>query len=107
MARPNFSIFVPDQLRFDAVGCFGNERAQLRGDTFAQGVTRQSTTRFGFEVQPRMMFMRSPYEPDHRLARVFYHGLREEPGVALDFDGAVVQTAEHWLGEGMPEPFVL
>lgn len=178
MARPNFLIFVPDQLRFDAVGCFGNERAHtpwidalaargtrftrayaqhsvcspsrvsfltgwyphvrghrtlgtllqahepnllralkdagyhvahagLRGDTFAQGVTKQSTTRFGFEVQPRMMFMRSPYAPDHHLARVFYHGLREEPGVALDFDEAVVQTAERWLGEGMPEPFVL
>ncbi len=26
-SRPNLVMFIPDQLRFDALGCFGNPRA--------------------------------------------------------------------------------
>ena len=178
MARPNFVLFIPDQLRFDAVGCFGNELAHtpnldalaargtrftraysqhsvcspsrasfltgwyphvrghrtlghllqhdepnllrilkgagyhvahagLRGDTFAKGMTQESTSRFGFEVQPKVLFGPSPYEREHPMARAFYHGLRPQSGVTLDFDEAVIRTAEQWLAEGMPEPFVL
>ncbi len=176
--RPNFVFFIPDQLRYDAVGCFGNERAHtpaidalaargtrftraygqhsvcspsrvsfltgwyphvrghrtldhllqadepnllrllkaegyhvahagLRGDTFSRGMTRESTSRFGFAVRPGRIHQPSPYGPEHPLARAFYHGKRETPGVALDFDEAVIRTAEQWLAEGLPEPFVL
>jgi arylsulfatase A-like enzyme len=178
VARPNFVLFIPDQLRFDAVGCFGNEHALtpnldalaargtrftraygqhsvcspsrvsfltgwyphvrghrtlghllqhdepnvlrilkqagyhvahagLRGDTFANGVTRESTSRFGFAVRPQMLHGPSPYGPEHPMARAFYHGRRETDGVSLDFDEAVIRTAEQWLAEGLPEPFVL
>lgn len=177
-SRPNFLVFIPDQLRRDAVGCFGNDVARtphidalaargtrfdqafgqhsvcspsrvsfltgwyphvrghrslghllqpwepnllrllkdsgyhvahagLRGDTFAQGVTRESTSRFGFSVRPRTVFGKSPYPLEHRFARAFYHGLRQRPGVTLDFDEAATQTAEEWLGEGLPEPWVM
>ncbi len=178
MTRPNFVLFIPDQLRYDAVGCFGNELARtphidalaargtrftraygqhsvcspsrvsfltgwyphvrghrtlghllqpeepnilrilknagyhvahagLRGDTFAKGMTEESTSRFGFEVSPEMLYSPSPYEREHPLSRAFYHGLRERSGVSLDFDEAVIRTAELWLQEGIPEPFVL
>jgi arylsulfatase A-like enzyme len=177
-SRPNFVVFIPDQLRFDAVGCFGNPRAHtpnidalaergvrftnayaqhsvcspsrvsfltgwyphvhghrslghllkpddpnllqllkqngyhvmhvgLRGDTFAQGVTKDCTDRFGFAVRPQLLFMPSPYAPEHRLARAFYHGKRPHPGPALDFDEACTRTAEEWLAEGLPEPWIL
>ena len=178
MTRPNFVLFIPDQLRFDSVGCFGNEiastpnldalaargtrftraygqhsvcspsrvsfltgwyphvrghrtlghllqpdepnllrilkhagyhvaHAGLRGDTFAKGMTKASTSRFGFAVQPEMHYVPSPYDQEHPMSRAFYHGRRERPGVSLDFDEAVIQTAEQWLTEGLPEPFVL
>jgi arylsulfatase A-like enzyme len=178
MAQSNFVLFIPDQLRFDAVGCFGNELAStpnidalaargtrlkraygqhsvcspsrvsfltgwyphvrghrtlghllqpdepnllrilkkagyhvahagLRGDTFAKGMTEESTSRFGFAVQPTMFSVPSPFPREHPMSRAFYHGLRERPGVALDFDEAVIQTAEQWLADGLPEPFVL
>ena len=178
MSRPNFLVFMPDQLRADALGCFGNTRAHtphvdalaargtrferaygqhsvcspsrismltgwyphvrghrtlthllkpwepnllrilkdagyhvahagLRGDTFAAGVTKASTDRFGFAVKPRAAFHRSPFPPEHPLARVYYHGRRAADGVALDFDEACVRTAETWLAEGLPEPWLL
>lgn len=176
MTRPNIVIFVPDQLRADAVGCFGNPVAQtpridefaatgtrfaeaygqhpfcsqsrvafltgwyphvhghrtltslikpwqtdafavlknagyhvahvgLRGDTWAQGMTKESTSRFGFAVAPQATWMPSPYGPDHPYGRAFYHGRRPSP--VLDFDEASVRTAEQWLADGLPEPWVL
>ena len=176
--RPNLLVFMPDQLRLDAVGCFGNPVARtpeidalaargtrftnawgqhsvcspsrvsmmtgwyphvgghrtlthllkpwdpnllrllrdggyhvahagLRGDTFAAGVTKDSTSRFGFAVRPRTVFMPSPFEPEHHLARAFYHGRRDADGVVLDVDEACTRTAEEWLGDGLPEPWVL
>ena len=178
MSRPNLLIFMPDQLRADAVGCFGNplahtpnvdalaargtrfERAYaqhsvcgpsrvsimtgwyphvrghrtltnllkpwepnllrllrasgyhvahagLRGDTFAAGVTKDSTDRFGFAVRPTTFFMKSPYPPEHPFARAYYHGRRPDPGPVLDFDEACTRTAETWLGDGLPEPWLL
>lgn len=178
MSRPNIVIFIPDQLRYDALGCSGNPQshtphidalaargtrfenayvqhsvcspsrvsfltgwyphtrghrtlghllkpwepnllrmlkdagyhvahAGLRGDTFAAGVTKDSTDRFGFAVQPAMVFGKSPYPQDHPLARAFYHGARSGDAVVLDFDEACTRTAEEWLAEGMPEPWVL
>lgn len=178
MARPNLVLFMPDQLRADAVGAFGNPVvrtpsidalatrgtrwsdafaqhsvcgpsrvslftgwyphvaghrtltnlikpwqpnllrllrdggyhvawAGMRGDTFAPGVADESTDRAGFTVMPKMIYGPSPYEPDHRLARAHYHGRRDRPGVSLDHDEAAVRTAEEWLAEGMPEPWVL
>ena len=50
MARPNFVIFMPDQLRADAVGAFGNpvaHRPQIdalaaRGTLFGQAFSQHS-----------------------------------------------------------------
>ena len=177
-SRPNFVVFIPDQLRRDAVGCFGNSLARtpnidalaergtrfeqafgqhsvcspsrvsfltgwyphvrghrslghllkpwepnllrllkdagyyvahagLRGDTFAKGVTKDSTDRFGFAVRPTSLWEKSPYPPDHRLARAFYHGARSRPAPVLDFDEASTRTAEEWLSDGLPEPWLL
>jgi arylsulfatase A-like enzyme len=174
--RPNLLLFMPDQLRADCVGAFGNPVVQtpnldalaargtsfrqawgqhsvcgpsrvsmftgwyphvqghrtldnlikpwepnllrllresgyhvawagLRGDTFAPGVTQASTDRWGFVERPKAMFGKSPFEPEHPLARAFYHGRRPEP--MLDFDEAAVRTAEAWLADGLPEPWVL
>ena len=176
MSRPNIVVFIPDQLRADALGCFGNPVVQtpvidafaasgtrftqafgqhpfcsqsrvafltgwyphvhghrtltslikpwqpdvlgvlkaagyhvahvgLRGDTWAQGRTQESVSRFGWDVMPDRTWMRSPYGPDHPLGRAFYHGPRPEP--VVDFDEASVQTAERWLADGLPEPWVL
>ena len=174
MSRPNFVVFIPDQLRYDALGCSGNPLAStphidalaargtrfenayvqhsvcspsrasfltgwsrghrtlghllkpwepnllrilkdagyysahvgLRGDTFAKGVTQESTHRFGFAVQPGGGFAK-PYPESHHLARAFYHGPRAGDAFCLDFDEACIRTAEEWLAEGMPEPWVL
>jgi arylsulfatase A-like enzyme len=81
--------------------------AGLRGDTFAPGVTEASTDRWGFTTRPETIFHPSPYPRDHKFASVFYHGRREADGVVLDFDEAAVRTAETWLGEGLPEPWLL
>jgi arylsulfatase A-like enzyme len=178
--RPNLLLFMPDQLRADAVGCFGSplaktpnidalaargttftdafaqhsvcapSRASLltgwyphvtghrtlthllkpwepnllrylkdsgytvvwvgqRGDTFAPGVTEESTDWHGFTVRPTMLYQPIPYPPEHHLARAFYSGRRqnEGQGPAVDFDEATVQTAEQWLATDPPEPWVL
>jgi arylsulfatase A-like enzyme len=176
--RPNLVMFMPDQLRADAVGAFGNRAARTpnidalaargttftnafaqhsvcgpsrvaiftgwyphvsghrtltnlikpwepnllrmlkdagynvafagnRGDTFAPGVTEASTDFAGFTVQPKMLWMPSPYPRGHKLGDAFYHGRRAIDGVALDFDEAAIQTAEHWLSDRPREPWVL
>lgn len=178
MSRPNLLLFMPDQLRADAVGAFGNpvvqtphidalaargtrfgrayaqhsvcspSRASIftgwyphvmghrtlthllkpwepnllrmlrdagyhvawvgqRGDTFAPGVTEASTDYHGFYELPRMVWQKSPFPPDHKWARAFYHGRRTGPGPFLDFDEATVRTAEAWLASGPPEPWLL
>jgi len=178
VSRPNIVVFVPDQLRADALGCFGNPvastpnidalaargtrfsqafgqhpfctqsrvsfltglyphvhghrtlnqtikpwhpdalglvkaagyhvaHAGMRGDTFSPGHTQESTSRFGWTVLPSMIHTPSPYGPDHKLGRAFYHGLRPGSVPALDFDEACIQTAETWLAEGLPEPWLL
>lgn len=175
--RPNIVLFMPDQLRADCVGCFGNPVVQTphldalaargtrfqnayanhpvcgpsrvnlmtgwyphtrghrtlthllkpwepnllrslkesgyhvawvgqRGDTFAPGVTEESTDFSGWLTKPQQMFMPSPYPPDSKLYSAFYHGRRPD-GVCVDFDEATVQTAEQWLADGPPEPWVL
>jgi arylsulfatase A-like enzyme len=41
MSQPNFVVFIPDQLRFDAVGCFGNDLASTPNlDSLAARETR-------------------------------------------------------------------
>lgn len=172
----NIVVFIPDQLRADALGCFGNEvaatphidalaargtrftqafgqhpfcsqsrvsfltglyphvhghrtlnqlikpwhedalgmlkasgyhvaHAGMRGDTFAPGGTKESTSRFGWTVLPKVLHSPDPYGPDHKFGRAFYHGRRPEP--TLDFDEACIRTAVDWLGEGLPEPWLL
>ena len=176
MTRPNIVVFIPDQLRADALGCFGNPvastpnidalaasgtrfadawgqhpfcspsrvsfltgwyphvhghrtltslikpwqpdalavlkdsgyhvaHAGLRGDTWSTGGTKRATSRFGWLVSPDVVVDAIPYEPDHKLARAFYSGRRDGP--TLDFDEATVRTAESWLGDGLPEPWLL
>ncbi|HEY8547078.1 MAG TPA: sulfatase-like hydrolase/transferase [Acidimicrobiales bacterium] len=183
MARPNIVVFIPDQLRADALGCFGNPvastphidalaargtrfeqafgqhpfctqsrvsfltglyphvhghrtlaqtirpdqpdalgllkeagyhvaHAGMRGDTYAPGRTKESTSRFGWAVLPELFHSPNPYDQDHPRSRAFYHGRRadppaDRPGPVLDFDEACVRTAEAWLAEGLPEPWLL
>lgn len=81
--------------------------AGQRGDTFAPGMTEASTDEWGFRVRPEGGFHDSPYPPEHKYARAFYHGRRDVEGVALDFDEASVRTAESMLDDRMPEPWCL
>ena len=181
MPRPNIVVFIPDQLRADALGCFGNPvastphidalaargtrfgqaygqhpfctqsrvsfltglyphvhghrtlaqtirpdqpdalgllkaagyhvaHAGMRGDTFAPGRTKESTSRFGWAALPELFHSPNPYDEDHPLSRAFYHGRRADPPAgrpALDYDEACVRTAEAWLADGLPEPWLL
>src|SRR5207237_6627881 len=63
----------------------------------------------GWTVGPKVLYQRSPFGPDHKMARAFYSGLRDfgGGGPVLDFDEATVQTAEQWLADGPAEPWVL
>src|SRR4051812_45885297 len=143
MPRPNLLLFMPDELRADAVGAFGNPVVQTpnidalaargtkwtdayaqhsvcgpsrvslftgwyphvaghrtltnllkpwepnllkllrdsgynvawvgqRGDTFAPGVTELSTDFAGWKVAPKLLYQRSPFPPEHKMARAFY-----------------------------------
>jgi arylsulfatase A-like enzyme len=178
MRRPNLLLFMPDELRADSLGAFGNPVARtphldalaargtrwteaysqhsvcsqsrvslftgwyphvaghrtldnllkpwepnllrnlreagyyvawagIRGDTFAPGVTKASTDLHGFAVAPSMLYGASPYPREHPLSRAFYHGRRDADGAVVDLDEACVQTAEKWLGAGLPEPWAL
>ena len=178
MTRPNLLLFMPDELRADSLGAFGNPVARtphldalaargtrwteaysqhsvcsqsrvslftgwyphvaghrtldnllkphepnllrslreagyyvawagIRGDTFAPGVTKASTDLHGFAVAPTMLYGSSPYPNEHPLSRAFYHGRRDADGAVVDLDEACVQTAEKWLGAGLPEPWAL
>ena len=173
--RPNLVLFMPDQLRADAVGAFGNtvvqtpnidalaargvafvdayaqhsvcspSRASIltgwyphtaghrtlthllkpwepnllrllrdggynvawaghRGDTFAPGVTEESTDFSGFLVRPDLTPPPSPFPQDHPMWQAFYVGRREP---VVDFDEATVQTAEAWLAGRPCEPWAL
>jgi arylsulfatase A-like enzyme len=176
--RPNIVLFMPDQLRADCLGCFGNPVVQTphvdalaargtlfrnafvnhpvcgpsrvslmtgwyphtrghrtlthlvkpwepnllrylkasgynvawvgqRGDTFAPGVTEESTDFYGWSVQPKQIFGLSPHPEGSKWYDAFYHGRRLDAGVCLDFDEAAVQTAEQWLADGPRRPWVL
>jgi arylsulfatase A-like enzyme len=176
--RPNLVLFMPDQLRADALGCFGNPAARTphidalaargtrfanafvnhpvcgpsrvslmtgwyphvrghrtlthllkpwepnllrllkeagyavlwagaRGDTFAPGVTEQSTHFCGFTVRPSYGMHAPRYPEGSKLFDAFYNGRREHDGVCLDFDEATVRTAEDVLGDAPREPWVL
>ncbi len=78
-----------------------------RGDTFAPGVTEQSTHFCGFTTRPEQLYAPSPHPPGSKLYDAFLHGKRESTGPVLDFDEACTQTAEAFLAESPPEPFVL
>jgi arylsulfatase A-like enzyme len=176
--RPNLVLFMPDQLRADCLGCFGNPVARTpnidalaargtrfanayanhpvcgpsrvslmtgwyphvrghrtlthllrprepnllrllkqagytvawagaRGDTFAPGVTEESTHFCGFTVRPTWLGQKPRYPEGSRLFDAYYNGKRDAPGVCLDFDEAAIQTALAFLGERPREPFVL
>jgi arylsulfatase A-like enzyme len=81
--------------------------AGRRGDTFAPGMTEESTNFHGFKVFPEMLFGPSPYDENHKFARAFYHGRRKGDGPFLDLDEANIQTAEQWLAEKPEGPWAL
>jgi arylsulfatase A-like enzyme len=84
--------------------------AGVRGDMLGVGVTEASSNRFGFTLKPDPAAMRAlmngPYPEDHKYYYAFYGGCLEDPD-PLDLDEATVRTAIDWLGEGLPEPWVL
>lgn len=177
MPKPNLVLFMADQLRADALGCFGgfaktpnidalaargvrytNAYSQssvcapsriaiqtgwyphvrghrsiahllqrdepslfksfreagyhvfapgLRGDTFSPAARIEAFDRWGFEIKPATFYHFSPGDHDCAAARAFFHGLRVAHGPVLDMDEACIRTAEKWITDGLPEPFVL
>jgi arylsulfatase A-like enzyme len=178
--QPNILIFMPDQLRADCLGCFGNPVVQTpnidalaargtrfdnayvnhpvcspsrvnlmtgwyphtrghrtlthlvqphepnllryfkehgyhvawagaRGDMFAPGVTESSTHFAGWLTRPvREQSSMGPQFPESSpLYHAFYHGRRPGQGPWLDFDEAVVRTAETWLAGRPDGPWIL
>ncbi|PSN69913.1 alkaline phosphatase-like protein [Corynespora cassiicola Philippines] len=70
-----------------------------RGDTFAPTVTELSVTEYGFLETPEFVpkFAGGGRKVDESIwGRLFYEGLRN-PQEALDYDEAVVRSAEKWL----------
>lgn len=84
--------------------------AGIRGDTFAPGVTADSTDFFGFTVSPDLAAVAArhteAFAEGHRLRNSFLIGGLDD-GTDLDQDEAAVRTAIELLGNGLPEPFVL
>ena len=81
--------------------------AGRRGDTFSKAAQELALDRYGFAVKPASRSHFKPQDHESAWARAYFHGLRHADGVVLDFDEATVQTAERWLADGLPEPFVL
>jgi arylsulfatase A-like enzyme len=84
--------------------------AGRRGDVFAPGVTEASTDVCGWLVRPKHGFSPSPYEEHSPAWNAMLVGRRRHDpadGPVLDFDEACVQTAEQWLEDAPPEPWVL
>jgi arylsulfatase A-like enzyme len=85
--------------------------AGARGDTFAPGGTAASTNRFGFTTRPSPASLARLHEfprpHDHKLSEAFYIGRVTPDDDEIDPDEATVRTAEEWLAEPLPEPWVL
>jgi arylsulfatase A-like enzyme len=79
----------------------------LRGDTFSPAARAAALDRWGYESKPETYFHFSPSDTDGAHARAFFHGPRNSSGPTLDMDEATIRTAEKWIAEGLPEPFVL
>jgi arylsulfatase A-like enzyme len=84
--------------------------AGIRGDTFAPGVTADSTDVFGFTVSPDLAAVGAAhaerYPEGHRLRHSFLVG-RLDGEDLVTMDEAAVRTAIDLLGQGLPEPWVL
>ncbi|CAO3686101.1 unnamed protein product [Umbelopsis vinacea] len=179
--KPNIIIFMPDQLRRDSLGCFGNKHVKTpnidrfatmgtsftncflqasvcsqsrcsiftgqyphiaghrslenlikpwepnlfrslkengyhvaclgpRGDTFAPTVTELSVTEYGFlvtpDVTPKFAGNKDAPPDEDVWGRLFYKGSRDS-SAALDYDEAVVRSAETWLKTPPKQPWVL
>ncbi|KUL84698.1 hypothetical protein ZTR_07617 [Talaromyces verruculosus] len=127
--KPNLVIFMPDQLRWDALGCNGNPIAKTpnidrfsqrapRGDTYAPTVTELSMNEYGFLVTPDILpgFMagskgandsaNQTKNRDELAPRLFYKGLRDQSAI-LDYDEAAVRSAENFLDHPPEGPWVL
>ncbi len=82
----------------------------VRGDTFAPGVTEESTDFHGFTVSPSLEALAAGHQqrfPEgHRLRNSFYLG-RIDGDVMLTPDEAAIRTSIELLERGLPEPFAL
>ncbi|MER7795506.1 sulfatase-like hydrolase/transferase [Streptomyces sp. NPDC097640] len=72
--------------------------AGTRGHALAQGVTEDSVHDYGFSVPPTLGLRDGLAEgyPDDVHARLFYRGRVPDDG-RVDFDEALIRTAEQWL----------
>jgi arylsulfatase A-like enzyme len=97
----------PNLLRYLKESGYNVAWVGQRGDMFAPGVTEASTNFCGWTVRPQQLFTPPRFPEGSKLYNAFYNGRRDADGVVLDFDEAAVQTAEQWLGDAPPEPWVL
>lgn len=85
--------------------------AGVRGDTFAPGVTAESTDFHGYTVAPDLAALGALHEdrhPEgHRLRNSFLVGAVGSGEPLLTPDEAATRTAIDLLAEGLPEPFAL
>ncbi len=99
----------PNLLRYLKDAGYTVAWAGMRGDTFAPGVTEQSTNFAGF-LTPMAHGISAFSQLDHPLAEAYYDGKRPpiEGGVPyVDFDEASIRTVEEILADPPPEPWCM
>lgn len=83
--------------------------AGARGDMMGPGVTRASSSRFGFTTPPDLADVGTwhtpPFEEGSKWFDAFYGGTVDRE--LFEFDAATVATAIDWLTDGLPEPWCL
>jgi len=99
----------PNLLRYLKDAGYTVAWAGLRGDTFAPGVTEESTNFAGF-LSPMTHDINAYERLDHPLSSAFYDGRRPDRSDGLpylDFDEASIRTVEEILADPPPEPWCM
>ncbi|KAI7255649.1 hypothetical protein KC343_g1471 [Hortaea werneckii] len=134
--KPNMILFMPDQLRYDAVVAFGNEVAKTpnidafakegtraistcgyhvaylapRGDFYAENGTELGVNEYGFLTDQTLPdFPRGGFDIKDKNSlwnRLFYLGERNA-SMAVDSDEVLTRGALQWLENPPEEPWVL